>query len=201
MKRLFILLILLIIAWVGISYGMQNSRMAGLKQDSPLSSGVPASENSSGSQEGQVSLPQTLRIPKINVVANVEQVGLDEKGNMDVPKDSDNVGWYKLGYKPGEKGNAVFAGHYDKETGAPAVFWDISKLESGDKIIVVDAQGKERTFIYKKTAKYPYNDFPIKEVFGDAEKPMLNLITCQGEWDSTSKNYSDRLVVSAELIE
>jgi sortase A len=201
MKRLFVLLILLIIVWVGISYGIQYSPMSGLNKNLPVTSDAPTSENGVLPQEGQIALPQTLRIPKINVTANVEEVGLDAQGRMDVPKDADNVGWYKLGYKPGQKGNAVLAGHYDKETGDPAVFWDISKLEPGDKIIVADVQGKEYTFELKKMVKYPYNDFPIKEVFGDADKPMLNLITCQGTWDSTSNNYSHRIVVFAELVE
>ena len=201
MKRLFVLLILLIIVWVGISYGIQYGRMSGLNKNLPVASDVPTSEKGDLPQEDEADLPQTLHIPKINVAAAIEQVGLDTQGRMDVPEDADNVAWYKLGYKPGQKGNAVLAGHYDKETGEPAVFWDISKLESGDKIIVVDAHGKEYTFLFKKMVKYPYDNFPIEEVFGEADKPMLNLITCQGTWDSTRNNYSHRIVVFAELVE
>jgi sortase A len=47
--------------------------------------------------------------------------------------------------------------------------------------------------------RYPYNQFPLTEVFGDAEIPRLNLITCNGVWDKNSKNYSDRLVVYSKL--
>ena len=127
MKRLFVLLILLIIVWVGISYGIQYGRMSGLNKNLPVASDVPTSEKGDLPQEDEADLPQTLHIPKINVAAAIEQVGLDTQGRMDVPEDADNVAWYKLGYKPGQKGNAVLAGHYDKETGEPAVFWDISK--------------------------------------------------------------------------
>jgi sortase (surface protein transpeptidase) len=192
MKRLFILLVLLIIAWAGLSAG---SGFIDHRRISPLASTPSVVEQ----ERVQVGIPQTIRIPKINLVANIEQVGLDAQGRMDVPKDSDNTGWYKLGYKPGEKGNAVLDGHLDKETGEPAVFWDITKLEPGDKIFVTDSQGKEYIFTYIKMNKYPYNDFPIREVFGESSKPMLNLITCQGDWDSVNRNYSHRIVITAEI--
>lgn len=146
-----------------------------------------------------VGVPVTIQIPKISVAATVESVGNDSQGRMDVPKNSDNVAWYSLGYKPGLPGNSVMTGHLDKSTGAPAVFWNISKLVNGDKIIVKDGNGNQHTFSVVRTAKYPYNDFPIKEVFGPSSKPMLNLITCQGVWNSTNKLYSHRSVVFAEL--
>jgi sortase (surface protein transpeptidase) len=59
---------------------------------------------------------------------------------LDVPKDPDNVGWYKPGTLPGAHGNAVFAGHVDDLT-SPAVFYDLHKLVNGDKIIVKDQNG------------------------------------------------------------
>src|SRR6266849_8717779 len=64
------------------------------------------------------SLPKTISIPQINVSANIESVGMDKQGRMDIPQKADNVAWYNLGYKPGEKGNAVIDGHLDKQTGA-----------------------------------------------------------------------------------
>jgi sortase (surface protein transpeptidase) len=93
----------------------------------------------------------------------------------------------------------VLAGHYDKKDGSPAVFWDLNKLQKGDKITVIDDKGEKQTFSVIKLAKYPYDNFPLKEVFGDSEKPMLNLITCQGTWNDKSNTYAERLVVYAQL--
>src|SRR6185369_5999302 len=39
--------------------------------------------------------PARLSIPKINVDANIEQVGITYKGNMSTPPNYVDVGWYK----------------------------------------------------------------------------------------------------------
>jgi len=147
----------------------------------------------------QAAEPRLISIPKINITADVESVGEDEKGRMAVPGEVMNVGWYKLGYKPGEKGSAVFAGHLDKVTGEPAVFYDISKLSAGDEIIVTDKNGKKLTFEVIKSQVYPFDEVPLKEVFLSTDKIRLNLITCTGSWNKDDKNYSNRLVVYSQL--
>jgi sortase A len=160
--------------------------------------GTQSSLNSS--QVVTVTEPKKLVIPAIKVDTNVESVGLDKKGAMDVPKDVKNVSWYNLGVKPGEKGNAVMAGHLDTETGSKAVFYDLNKLIIGDEIMVEDQDGKVYKYKVVNTGSYDYNKFPIEQVFGKTEKAMLNLITCQGTWNQASQNYSQRYVVYAKLI-
>lgn len=146
-------------------------------------------------------VPVKVTIPSIGVETEIESVAMDSKGRMDVPKNADNTAWFNPGYRPGQNGNAVLAGHFDKEDGSPAVFWDIKKLKKGDEIVVTDEKGDEKTFAVTGIEQYPYDAFPIKEVFGEASTSMLNLITCQGEWDEQSKNYSDRMVVYSQLVE
>lgn len=145
-------------------------------------------------------VPVTISIPKINVNATVETVGMDSQGRMDVPKNAVDTAWYSPGYRPGTNGSAVIDGHYDRVTGAPAVFWNLKNLNTGDTIIVTDNNGHKYTFSVDRLVKYPDNNFPIKEVFAASAVPMLNLITCNGIWDKVAKNYSDRLVVYSRLI-
>lgn len=149
----------------------------------------------------EISIPKRLIIQKINVDAEVESVGQDEKGNMDVPKKDENVGWYELGYKPGDNGSAVMAGHFDTRTGSPAVFYNISKLQAGDTMQVVDENDNSLTYTVKKTASYDFDKVPLQEIFATSGKKTLNLITCEGVFDRESKNYSKRLVVYAEIDE
>jgi sortase (surface protein transpeptidase) len=146
-------------------------------------------------------VPVTLTIPQINVETTIESVGMDSQGRMDVPKNADNVAWYNLGNKPGSKGNAVIAGHFDKETGEPAVFFDIDKLSIGDTLTTTDVKGEKYNFSIVRIERYPYNDFPLQEVFGSSQDRFLNLITCQGEWDKETKNYSHRTVIYSKLID
>lgn len=146
-------------------------------------------------------LPQSLAIPKLGVTAVVEQVGLDKDKNMDVPKDDMNVGWYQYGVKPGEKGNAVIAGHFDTREGTPAVFYQLEKLLPGDEIVVTDTNGGIYTFVIEEINTYKTNKFPIQKVFGKADQPYLQLITCEGVFDKAIKQYNERLVVRAKLQE
>lgn len=144
-------------------------------------------------------IPARLRIPKINVDAEVEKVGNDDKGRMDVPKGVLNTAWYEPGYKPGMTGAAVIAAHFDTPSGGPGPFYDIGKLEPGDTVEVEGEDGKTLTFEVVDKQKHKDAAFPIQEVFLTKDKPRLNLITCSGTWDSSAKNYSDRLVVYTVL--
>lgn len=153
----------------------------------------------SDSNRPSVFEPQTVSIPKINVISRIEKVGEDEKGRMAVPKEVMNVGWYEFGYKPGEKGSAVFAGHLDKVTGEPAVFYELNKLEEGDEIVVTDRNGRKLAFEVIRSRVYPFDKVPLEEIFNSTDRERLNLITCTGSWNKDNKNYTNRLVVYSQL--
>jgi len=196
MKKLGLIFIFLLTVFGGLYIGAHFfPQKASLSQkattDTTVSASLPA--------ETSPSQPQTLTIQKLGVNAEIESVAMDEKGNMDVPKQVMNVAWYNLGAKPGERGNAVIAGHLDTVTGKPAVFFKLSTLEAGDTIMVTDADNNSYTYTVVSKENYPYDNFPLQEVFGVSSKKRLNLITCEGSFDQTAKNYSHRTVVYAEL--
>jgi LPXTG-site transpeptidase (sortase) family protein len=139
-------------------------------------------------------IPVKVAIPAIGVTAPVELVGLTSDGAMDVPKQWNDVGWYKYGPIPGTVGNAAMAGHLDS-TIAPAVFSRLGSLNAGDKVLVTLSNGTTVTFVVKQKVSYPYDAAPIAQVFGPANTANLNLITCGGSWDAFTKNYSNRIVV------
>lgn len=151
--------------------------------------------------EEQIGLPLVITISSINVNANIEYVGLDAEKRMDVPKTPFNVAWYKLGPKPGEVGNAAIAGHFDSAAGGMEVFYHLKNLKPGDEIKIIEEKGKELRFKVTENAIYPDSNFPIQEVFGKTDKKRLNLITCDGVFNQTSRNYSERVVVFSELVE
>ncbi|MTH55440.1 sortase [Bacillus mangrovi] len=144
--------------------------------------------------------PVKVEIPKIDVSASIENVGTLLNGQMDVPKDDQNIGWFQPGVKVGNPGNAVLAGHVDNKTG-PAVFYNLKKLEAGDEIKVKDGEGKELVFIVKRKESYPRDKAPLNEIFGSAGGRNLNLITCTGTFDRDNRTHEERLVVYTELRE
>lgn len=194
MKKLSLIWVVILFALIGITGGLIFTRNYA---SGPCLGGYKTS--AATTKAPQVAEPQAINIPKINVSALVEPVGQDVEGKMDVPKGVFNVGWYNLGYKPGEKGSAVMAGHLDTVTGAPAVFFYLGQLSSGDQVIVTDKNGKSLTFVVISVQTYPFNQVPLKQIFASNDKPRLNLITCIGTLDVVGRNYSNRLVVYTEL--
>jgi LPXTG-site transpeptidase (sortase) family protein len=142
--------------------------------------------------------PVRLKIPAINVDTSIEEVGLTEKGEMEVPTNSIDVGWFNPGPRPGEKGSAVIAGHFDGANGETGVFTNLNKLQEGDKLYVVDDKGASIAFVVRERRTYDpgYAD----EVFSKNDDAHLNLITCDGVWDGTKKSYSKRLVIFADIV-
>lgn len=151
------------------------------------------------SQKESLGSPVRLKIPKIHVDAAVEYVGLAPDGTMEVPNDTVDVGWFDLGPRPGEKGSAVIAGHFNGSHGETGVFSDLDKLKAGDTLYVQDDQGKSLTFVVRGSRVYTpgYAD----DVFGSGDGTHLNLITCEGSWDAVNKSYSKRLVVFTDREE
>lgn len=143
--------------------------------------------------------PVFFNIPKIGVAAPIEPVGTDSEGKMELPTELDQVGWYQLGYKPGEPGHAVIAGHLDSATGAGAIFYRLHELEPGDDMTVTTADNQLLDFIVTDKKIYPFDQVPMAEVFGSTTDRMLNLITCTGWWNATTHNYSHRMVIFSKL--
>lgn len=144
-----------------------------------------------------ISEPKRLKIPVINVNAVIQEVGVNSLGEMDVPSNTIDVGWFSPGPKPGERGSAVIAGHVNGKNGEAGVFEKLSLLKEGDKVYVEDINGKSIVFIVKKS--HTYQPGYADEVFSSNDFPHLNLITCDGIWDENKKSFSKRLVVFTDI--
>ncbi|MEX2341196.1 MAG: class F sortase [Candidatus Paceibacterota bacterium] len=147
-------------------------------------------------------LPARLLIPSIDVDAPVQLVGIatSSAGEMEVPDNFTDVGWYKHGPRPGMPGSAVIAGHLNGKDVPRAVFYDLSAVEIDDEIHIIDVTGEVLTFKVVNTRTYAY-DSPTEEVFiSNDGKVRLNLITCAGEWIGDEQLYNERIVVFTELV-
>jgi sortase A len=191
--------ILLILFVFLIGVGIYVSQSDKLHPAPIVDATVSPQETISEIKNVQSFIPSKLIISKIGINTSIESVGLDGEKRMDVPKDDMNVGWYKYGAIPGEKGSAVLAGHFDTKSGGPAIFYRLSELKKGDSIIVTSKSKDERTFIVTEIQVFKDETFPISLVFSQDDTERLNLITCDGVFDNNEKNYTDRLVVFSEL--
>lgn len=139
--------------------------------------------------------PTRLLIPKIGVSAKIVPVGLTPSGAMAVPPNFTDVAWFRPGTKPGEIGQAVMNGHLDTGWNSKGVFQNLYQLEPGDIVAVEDQGNRVLNFKVIRSQLYDASDAPVEKIFGKSNETLLNLITCDGIWDSTSRTYDRRLVV------
>lgn len=190
-KNLYILALAGLAFWAALFFDIfPNS--ANLFADSHSEESPVSSVKNSDSEYG---IPVRILIPKIDVDASLESVGVTADGEMDIPKNPSDAAWFNLGPRPGEYGSAVISGHYGWKNGIAAVFDDLSKLNKGDKIYVEDDKGNAISFTVREIRSYD-PDADASDVFNaDDGGSHLNLITCEGIWNADLKSYSKRLVV------
>ncbi|NTU72808.1 class F sortase [Candidatus Roizmanbacteria bacterium] len=143
--------------------------------------------------------PSRLVIPKISLDTGIVVAGLDAEGLMEVPENGIDVSWYKYGARPGDKGSAVIAGHFDTKKGA-AVFNHLNLLEPGDEIEVLNDLGKLVKYVVFDKRLYPVSEFPVAKIYNNADNYYLNLITCAGVFDPLTSHYSHRTVIFSKLV-
>ena len=148
-------------------------------------------------------LPIGLSIAAIELDASIEQQQI-ENGVMLNPSGPFVVAWYKETGRLGEeRNNVVLAGHLDYWDVGPAIFYDIWKLEPGDKIDVTGKNGAH--FIYKVEWVREYmmeelDTATIQEIIGPTSNETLTLITCGGTFDYATGEYESRVIVRAARI-
>jgi sortase A len=94
-----------------------------------------------------------------------------------------------------EEANVYVAGHRlgYPNTDSFLAFFDLNKLQNGNEVYVTDANGTRYTYkVFEKTVVSP-SDLSVTEPI-----PGKNIITLQ---TCTLPDYSDRLIVQAELAE
>jgi hypothetical protein len=145
---------------------------------------------------GRAPRPVRVRLAAIGLDAPLIPLGLDAHRALEVPSRFDVAGWWSGGYRPGEPGPAVIAGHVDSKTG-PAIFFRLRSLRRGDAVVVERHDGSAVRFTVQSLAQYPKDRFPAKQVYGPTSRPTLRLITCSGDFDHATGHYLDNTVVYA----
>jgi sortase A len=149
------------------------------------------------------STPVRVLVPEVGIDGNVIPVGIGKTGNMAVPVKYEDIGWYKYGPVPGQKGNAVLAGHVDDGRGNPAIFYKLNEVKVGNFVYIENSNGEKIKFVVKEIRLVDYSNpskADMQAIFGKDENEGLNLITCEGTWIPEKKTYSNRLVIFTERV-
>lgn len=143
--------------------------------------------------------PVRLEMPMIDVDTPLEQLGLFPDGTLQTPVDEDLAGWYREGPAPGAVGPAVIAGHVTWG-GSESVFFRLGELVPGDIVTVHQEDGSTVDFEVERVEQHPKDDFPTLAVYGNTPWPTLRLVTCGGEFDSSTGSFDDNVIVFARMV-
>ncbi len=174
------------------SFPHQQAKRAGTtpRPSAPAATATPAATRL---------LPNTLVIPNIKVEAPIEQVTVDSNDDMAAPKKPTDVGWYAPGVAPGQPGDAVIDGHLDWYGVPKAVFYNLGRLQAGDEVDVISQSGVKLRFQVSDSALVAGTAHPAG-LFATTGAARLTLITCAGDWNPGTGQYSQRLLVDASYM-
>lgn len=161
---------------------------------------------------GPVAKPTALHIPSISVnVSDLVPLGIQGQngvpvtppgmaGNVEVPPDNKpaEVGYFSLGFLPGQIGSAVMLGHVDSD-GVLGSFHDLGMMRAGDKITVDRADGTSVNFTVTTVKTILKKDFNDQDVYGPKPDAELRLVSCGGKFIKASKQYDANVIVTAVL--
>jgi sortase A len=140
--------------------------------------------------------PARLIMPSIMLDTSIIEVGVTSSGEMDVPDGkTKNVGWYRHGTIPGDRGSAVMDAH------VYAAFNKLRNVKIGDDIYIVNMRGEKLHFRVIDSRVYEYDALPLEHIFANNDGRHLNFITCARKFIPSLNTYSHRLVVYTELVE
>ena len=145
-----------------------------------------------------VAPPTRVRIPAVDLVTPpLERLGrVPADKSIALPTRPERAGWFKDGPRPGQPGPAVIIGHVDWNHG-PAVFFRLREMKPGEAVYVDRADGSTQEFRVTTVRQVAKSDFPTADVYAPDLQSSLRLITCGGQFDDTSGNYVDNVIVFA----
>jgi len=142
--------------------------------------------------------PNRLIIPALGINSGWTGLGFLADGlTMDSPAGPSDLGWYTFSGAPGGPSNAVFAGHVDWYTGAPAIFGGLASLAVGAEVQVSRADGKLVVYHVVSSTWYDYLTTNASSIIAPTSEPTITLITCGGVFDQATHEYDKRLIVRA----
>lgn len=148
-------------------------------------------------------LPVQVSIPSIDVTSGLLSLGLQPDGSLEVPRDAefDSAAWYNGSPRPGDVGPAVIEGHVSSAARGPSVFFDLARLQVGERVDVLREDGTTVSFEVYDLKQFPKDGFPTLDVYGNTVGPELRLITCGGTIAESTGRFTDNVVVFARLVE
>ncbi|MFD8153048.1 sortase domain-bontaining protein [Streptomyces sp. NPDC059720] len=144
------------------------------------------------------SAPSRLSLPRLEARAQVVPVGVASDGQVQVPRDPKQVGWYRYSPAPGaSEGSAVVVGHVDSDGRGLGVLVALNDVRRGDRVLVDREDGSRVAYRVTSRRTIGKEDLAASGVFRREGPAVLTLITCAGPYRPDDGGYQNNLVVTA----
>jgi len=141
--------------------------------------------------------PTSVVIPRIKARMPILPIGVASDGQMALPPDPADAGWYRYGSRPGDgAGATVLAAHVDSKEYGIGPMARLGELEVGDFLTVLSG-GTARRYVVTSTRQLEKSTLDLAYLFARTGPPRLHLITCGGEFDERKRHYDQNVVVLA----
>jgi hypothetical protein len=145
--------------------------------------------------------PVRVQVPAGGIDVTVEPVGVLANGQMELPANVRVAGWYRYGPDPGsDAGATVIAAHVDSLKYGIGPFSKLKTLSAGAQVMVTTADGIVHAYAIQTIQNSLKAQLPVDQLFDRTGSPRLILITCGGQFDYTTRHYSDNVFVTATPI-
>jgi LPXTG-site transpeptidase (sortase) family protein len=143
-------------------------------------------------------LPRYIEIAKLSAHARVFSEGVNKRGQLQVPWNIYDVGWYNASAQPGQPGAMLMDGHSGVNN-MHGIFYNLATLVSGDTVVITRGDGVKTTYSVVKVQTVDAKDVDMSSmlVSADTAKPGLNLITCAGDQIPGTTRLDKRVQVYA----
>lgn len=173
------------------------SIIPGWSTEVPESVGPQVPEERQTQTPAAGAVPVQLIVDSIGLDFPIGSVGLASDGSMEIPGDILEVGWYKFGPHPGQRGSSVLAAHVDGYPRKAGAFYNLRQVPIGSSIVVVFDDGSVLDFVAEGGKLYEKEDLPVDDLFSLEGPPRLALITCGGVFDRAAGSYEHNYVLFA----
>ena len=148
-----------------------------------------------------VTHPRELIIPKLGVDALVLPMYTTD-GVLNAPASAWDVGWYTQSALPSDKSSSaalLIDGHVNDALNSPGVFYKLNTLQAGDTMTIYKGDNTTVGYTVLKVQQVPTDKVDMNGMLRSIlpGRQGLNLITCGGTYNTTTKTYNDRVLVYA----
>jgi hypothetical protein len=167
----------------------------------PPADAVPRTDATRIEAPEQVDPPRRVSIAAVGIDMPIVGTGVRRDGQMELPDDPREIGWYRFGALPGDdRGSAVLGGHVDSQRYGVGPLANLAGVERGDRIVVTGPDGQRLRYRVTAVERISKAALPTDRLFDPDVAHRLVVVTCGGRYLPEAGGYEDNIVVIARPI-